>query len=294
MADLTVFVTVAEERSFTRAATRLGLTQSALSQIVRRLEERLGIRLLARTTRSVAPTEAGERLLQRVGPMLDDIEKELSALGELRSRPAGKLRITAIEHVADTILWPAVRGLVSKHPDIEVEIHVDYRPTDIVAEGFHAGVRLGRQLAPGMVAMRISPDQKLVVVGAPAYLRQRSAPKVPKELEQHRCINLRLPPHGALLPWNFRKGRHEMKVITQGPLTFNTLTPVLRAAEEGLGLAFTVLDSVKEQLAAGTLVTVLDDWSVTEPGYHLYYPSRRHHSAAFALLLDALRHPRKA
>lgn len=289
--DLLAFLAVARERSFTRAAAQLSISPSALSHTVSGLESRLGLRLLTRTTRSVAPTATGERLLSGVGPLLDDVDKELVALTALRSKPAGKLRITTVEHVGETILWPAIRKLLARYPDIEVEISADYSLTDIVAQRFDAGVRLGEQVAPGMIAMRISPDLRMVVVGAPAYFKRNAPPKSPRELVQHRCINLRLPTHGGLLTWNFRKGQRELNVKVEAALIFNTLSPMIQAALDGFGLLYTVSDTVQSHIDSGQLVPVLEDWSATVPGYHLYYPSRRHHSPAFALLIDALRLP---
>lgn len=289
--DLLAFLAVARERSFTRAAAQLAVSPSALSHTIRGLESRLGLRLLTRTTRSVAPTEAGERLLSNVGPLFEDVDKELSALTALRARPAGKLRITSVEHAAETILWPAVRKLLARYPDIEVEISADYGLTDIVAQRFHAGVRLGEQVAPGMIATRIGPDMRVVVVGAPSYFKRHPPPQSPGDLVGHRCINLRLPTHGGLLPWHFRKGRRELNVKVEAQLVFNTLPAIVQAALDGFGLAYTVADSVRPHLERGRLVGVLQDWCPLIQGYHLYYPSRRHHAPAFGLLLDALRRP---
>lgn len=294
LVDLPAFLAVARARSFTRAAAQLSVSPSALSHRITQLEARLGLRLLTRTTRSVAPTVAGERLLATLGPLFEDVEKEVAALTELRSKPAGRLRITTVEHVGDSILWPAIRKLLARYPEIEVEISADYSLTDIVAQRFDAGVRLGEQVAPGMIAMRISPDLRMVVVGSPAYLKRHAPPKTPRDLVQHRCINLRLPTHGGLLTWNFRKGRRELNVKVDAALIFNTLAPMIQAALDGFGLLYTVSDTVQAHIASGRLVPVLEDWSATVQGYHLYYPSRRHHSPAFALLLDALRLPPSA
>ncbi|MES1974804.1 MAG: LysR family transcriptional regulator [Pseudomonadota bacterium] len=288
--DLLAFSAVARERSFTRAAARLGVSQSALSHSLRVLEERLGVRLLTRTTRSVAPTEAGERLLGTLGPALDDIDTALVALGELRDRPAGALRITAAEHAARTILWPAVEKLLPDYPDISVELSIDSGLADIVAERFDAGIRLGEQIAKDMIAVRVGPDLRMACVGAPSYLARHAAPVVPQDLAGHRCINLRFATQGGLYAWEFGKDGRELKVRVDGQLTFNDASFIVDAAVAGFGLAFLPEDYVTTALAAGRLVRVLDDWCPPFPGYHLYYPSRRQTSPAFALLLDALRY----
>ena len=289
LADLSAFVVVAEERSFTRAAAKLGTSQSALSFTVRRLEERLGVRLLSRTTRSVAPTEAGERLLRTLGPALDKIGEELAALSELREKPAGTIRITAGEHAAQAVLWPALATLLPQYPDIKVELIVDYGLTDIVAERYDAGVRLGEQVARGMIAVRIGPDFRWAVVGAPSYFAKRTRPKRPQDLTAHDCINLRLPTYGGLFAWEFEKRGRELKVRVEGQLVFSNLALRLNAALAGLGLAYLPEDQVQTHLAAGRLIRVLDDWCAPFSGYHLYYPSRRQSTPAFALLVDALR-----
>jgi DNA-binding transcriptional LysR family regulator len=289
LADLSAFVVVAEERSFTRAAAKLGTSQSALSFTVRRLEERLGVRLLSRTTRSVAPTEAGERLLRTLGPALDKIGEELAALSELREKPAGTIRITAGEHAAQAVLWPALATLLPQYPDIKVELIVDYGLTDIVAERYDAGVRLGEQVARDMIAVRIGPDFRWAVVGAPSYFAKRTRPKRPQDLTAHDCINLRLPTYGGLFAWEFEKRGRELKVRVEGQLVFSNLALRLNAALAGLGLAYLPEDQVQTHLAAGRLIRVLDDWCAPFSGYHLYYPSRRQSTPAFALLVDALR-----
>ncbi len=288
--DLLAFVAVAREGSFTRAAAKLGVSQSALSHAIRGLEERLGIRLLARTTRKVAPTEAGERLLRSVGPRLDEIETELAALAELRDKPAGTIRITAAEYPADTILWPAIARLLPDYPDIKVEIMVDYGLTDIVAERYDAGVRTGEQVAKDMIAVRIGPDIRTAVVGAPSYFAGRPPPRVPQDLAQHNCINLRLPTYGGLYAWEFEKGKREVKVHVEGQLVFNNLSLRLNAALAGRGLAYLPEPLVQPHLAAGRLVRVLADWCPPYSGFHLYYPSRRQPTPAFALLVEALRY----
>ena len=288
--DLLAFLAVAQERSFTRAAAKLGVSQSALSHTVRGLEERLGLRLLTRTTRSVAPTEAGERLLRGVGPRFDEIDAELAALSELREKPAGTVRITAGEHPADAILWPALESLLPAYPDIKVEIVIDYGLTDIVAERYDAGVRLGEQVARDMIAVRIGPDMRMAVVGAPSYFARRNQPRTPQDLTAHDCINLRLPTYGGLYAWEFEKGGRELKVRVEGQLVFNNIALRVNAALAGLGLAYLPEDQVQTHLADGRLVRVLDDWCPHFSGYHLYYPSRRQPTPAFALLVDALRY----
>lgn len=287
--DLIAFLAVARERSFTRAAARLGVSQSALSHTIRALEERLGVRLLTRTTRSVAPTAAGERLLHGVGPRFEEIEGELAALSALRDKPAGTIRINAGEHAAETILWPALAEFLPRYPDIKVEGTVDNGLADIVAERFDAGVRLGEQLAKDMIAVRIGPDFRMVVVGAPAYFRQRERPKRPQDLTQHACINIRLPTLGGIYAWEFERRGRPLKVRVDGQLVFNSAALRIKAALAGLGLAYVAEDQVRAPLAKGQLIQVLDDWCVPFPGYHLYYPSRRQSAPAFALLVETLR-----
>ena len=288
--ELTAFLAVAREKSFTKAAAKLGVSQSALSHTMRALEERLGVRLLARTTRSVSPTEAGERLLRTAGPRLDEIEAELAALGELRDKPAGTVRITAGEHSAESILWPALAGLLPDYPDIAVEIMVDYGLTDIVAGRYDAGIRLGEQVARDMIAVRIGPDMRMAVVGAPSYLARHKRPQTPQDLTAHACINLRLPTYGGIYAWEFEKAGHELKVRVEGQLVFNNFSLRMNAVLAGLGLAYLPEDQVRTQLDDGQLVRLLADWCPPFSGYHLYYPSRRQPSAAFALLVDALRY----
>lgn len=290
MADLTAFVVVAEERNFTRAAAKLGLSQSALSGIVRRLEERVGIRLLARTTRSVAPTEAGERLVQRLSPMLRDLDQSMADLSEFRDKPAGLIRITTVEHAAKTIIAPALKPLLTEYPDITVELTVDYGLADVVTDRFDAGVRLGEQVAKDMIAVRISPEVPMAIVGAPDYLREHGAPSEPQQLVDHRCINLRLPTSDTLNAWRLIQDGREMRVRVEGPLIFNTIDLILDAAVAGLGLAYLPFDQVEWYLESGRLVRVLGEWTPPLPAYHLYYPSRRHASAAFKLFVDALRY----
>jgi DNA-binding transcriptional LysR family regulator len=288
--DLSAFLAVARERSFTKAAAKLGVSQSALSHTLRALEARLGVRLLTRTTRSVAPTDAGERLLHTLGPRLEEIEAELAALSELRSKPAGTVRITATDYAADTILWPKLTKVLRQYPDIKVEIIIDYGLTDIVAERFDAGVRSGEQVAKDMIAVRIGPDMRSAVVGAPSYFSARPEPRRPQDLIGHSCINLRLPTHGGLYAWEFEKGGRELKVRVEGQLVFNGTFQMLNAALAGFGLAYVPEDLAQPHLAKGRLKRVLEDWCPPYSGHHLYYPSRRQSSAAFALLVDALRH----
>src|SRR5580692_874746 len=258
--DLTAFVTVAKERSFTRAAARLGVSQSALSHTVRGLEERLGLRLLTRTTRSVAPTEAGDRLLRVAAPRLDDIATEMAALSELRDKPSGTIRITAHDHALRSVLWPALRTLLPDYPDVKVEIVIDYGLTDIVAERYDAGVRTGEMVAKDMVAVRIGPDMRSAVVGAPSYFAKRPKPKTPQDLTTHSCINLRLPTHGGLYAWEFEKGGRALRARVEGQLVFNESGPMLDAALAGFGLAYLPEDSVQAHLAEGRLIRALADW----------------------------------
>lgn len=288
--DLIAFLAIARAQSFTKAAGKLGVSQSALSHTIRGLEERLGLRLLTRTTRSVAPTEAGERLLLSIGPRLDEIESELAALSALREKPAGTIRINAGEHAADAVLWPALETLLPDYPDVNVEIIVDYGLTDIVAERYDAGVRLGEQVAKDMIAVRIGPDMRMAVVGAPAYFDTRPKPMTPQDLTDHNCINLRLPTYGSVYAWEFEKDGRELRVRVEGQLVFNNIALRLNAVLAGMGLAYMPEDLVKAHLADGRLVRVLEDWCPPFSGYHLYYPSRRHTSPAFALVVDALRY----
>ncbi len=289
---LLALVAVGRERSFTRAAAKLGVSQSALSHTIRELETRLGVRLLTRTTRSVSPTEAGERLLQTVGPRLEEIDSELAALSDYREKPAGTIRITAVDYVADHLLLPKLTKFLKKYPDIKVEIAVDYGLTDIVAGRFDAGVRSGEQVAKDMIAVRIGPDERMAVVGTPSCFRDRQEPKTPQELVEHPCINLRLPTHGGLYAWEFEKAGREVRVRVDGQLFFNGTNQMVAAALAGLGLAYVPEQLVRPHLDNGRLKRVLADWCPPFTGYHLYYPSRRQPSAAFALLVEALRHRR--
>jgi DNA-binding transcriptional LysR family regulator len=254
------------------------------------METRLRLRLLTRTTRSVSPTEAGERLLRTVGPHLDQIGTELTALNKFRDKPAGTIRITVGEHAAETILWPAIAKLLPNYPDVSVEVTIDYGLTDIVAERYDAGVRLGEQVGKDMIAVRIGPDMRMEVVGAPSYFAKRPQPRAPQDLTTHSCINLRLPTYGGLYAWEFERDGRELRVRVEGQLVFNTAALILNAALAGFGLAYLPEDQVRTHLAAGRLVRVLADWCPPFSGYHLYYPSRRQPTPAFAVLVDALRY----
>ncbi|WP_419760495.1 LysR family transcriptional regulator [Acidisoma sp.] len=288
--DLLAFLSVAREGSFTRAAAKLGVSQSALSHAVRGLEERLGLRVLTRTTRSVSPTAAGERLIERIGPRFEEIEDELAALSALRDQPAGTIRITTGEHAAATILSPVLQRLLPAYPKISVEVAVDNEFKDIVAERYDAGIRLGEQVERDMVAVCIGPDQRMAVVAAPSYFAAHPQPVRPQDLTQHNCINFRLPTRGGLYVWEFERDGRALKVRVEGQLVFNTLAPTLEASRAGMAIAYVPEDVVAADLAAGRLVRVLEDWCAPFPGYHLYYPSRRQTSPAFALLAEALRH----
>ncbi|MDQ0322622.1 DNA-binding transcriptional LysR family regulator [Pararhizobium capsulatum DSM 1112] len=290
LVDLNAFLAVAEEKSFTRAASKLGTSQSALSHTIRRLEARVGVRLLTRTTRNVAPTEAGERLLTTLRPALESISTELTSLGELRAKPAGTIRLTTAEHAATTVLWPALEKLLPDYPDIKVELSIDSGLTDIVVDRFDAGVRLGEALAQDMVAVRIGPDLRMAAVGSPAYFEEHPAPTTPNDLAQHDCINLRLMSAGGFYAWEMEKDGREVRVRVEGALAFNNVNMIVRAAKAGFGIGFVMEDHVVADIADGRLLRVLEDWCPPFSGYHLYYPSRRQPSAAFALLVEALRY----
>jgi DNA-binding transcriptional LysR family regulator len=288
--DLQAFVVIAREGSFTRAAAQLGVSQSALSHTMRALEARLGVRLLTRTTRSVSPTAAGQRLYLTMAPRFEEIELELTAVSAFRDTPAGTVRISASEHAANNILWPKLLKVLPDYPDVNVEITVDYALSDIVAQRYDAGVRLGDQVAKDMIAVPIGPALRMAVVGAATYFRQRPTPTVPRDLAEHNCINLRLPTHGNLLQWDFEKDGHELKARVEGQWTFNSSLPILRAAIAGCGLAFLPEDMVLSEVADGSLVRVLEDWCQPFAGYHLYYPNRREQSSALGVVIDALRY----
>jgi DNA-binding transcriptional LysR family regulator len=291
--QLASFAVVARERSFTRAAAKPGMSQPALSRSMRQLEERLGVRLLARTTRTVAPTEAGQRLLQMVGPRFEEIDTELALLSVFRDTPAGRLRITAGEHAAITVLQPVLEKLLPGNPDLHIEIIVDYGLTDIVAENFDAGVRLGEQVAKDMIAVRVGPDMRMAVVGSPDYFARHTRPRTPHDLTGHNCIAIRLPTYGGIYPWEFEKKGKELRVRVEGQLVFNNIALRLDAALKGLGLAYMPDDLVQTHIKEGRLIRVLADWCEPFSGYHLYYPSRRQSSPAFTLFRDAVRYSGK-
>jgi len=291
--DLLAFIAVAREQSFTRAAAQLGVSQSALSHTIRSLETRMGVRLLTRTTRSVSPTEAGERLMRNITPRFQEIEAELMAVGEMRDEPAGTIRITAAENAAETAIWPKLGTVLPRYPLIKVEVTEESRFTDIVTERYDMGVRLGDDVARDMTAVRISPDMRFAIIGSPAYLKKHPSPEKPKDLADHACINLRLMSHGDLYAWELRKGKQVVNVRVEGQLVFNRPARIVQAALAGFGLGFVPLAIVQPHIAAGRLVSVLEDWCPTFPGYHLYYPSRRHLSRAMTVVIEALRHPPK-
>jgi DNA-binding transcriptional LysR family regulator len=288
--DLLAFRAVAQERSFTRAAAQIGVSASALSHTIRGLEERLGVRLLTRTTRSVAATEAGERLLAVIGPRLDEIEAAIAELSDLREKPAGTIRVTTGDHAAEMILEPAVARLLTDYPEIRVEISVNTGFVDIVAERFDAGIRLGETVAQDMIAVRIGPDMRMAAVASPSYFRGHKPPRSPHDLAQHNCINLRFPTLGGLYAWEFEKGGRALNVRVEGQLIVNDPALARQAAIDGVGIAYLPDDYLQADVHAGRLIRVLESWCPPFPGYHLYYPSRRHQSPAFALLVDELRH----
>ena len=290
LSDLVVFLAVAEERSFTRAAAKLGTSQSAISQIVRRLETGMGVKLLTRNTRNVAPTEAGELLITTLRPAFDEIDARLSALSALRERPAGTVRITSSRHAAETILWPAIGRLLTDYPEVTVEISIDNHLTDIIADRFDAGVRLGEQVAKDMIAVRIGPELRMAVVGAPAYFVKNGRPETPHDLTAHSCINIRMQTKGGLYTWEFGREGRDLNVRVEGPLILNDVPMILTAAMEGVGLACVMEDQATALLKAGKLERVLEEWCPSFSGYHLYYPDRRQLPPAFTLLIDALRY----
>ncbi|WP_308721296.1 LysR family transcriptional regulator [Komagataeibacter xylinus] len=290
IADLAAFVVVAEEGSFTKAARRLGIAQSGLSQIVRRTEERLGMRLLSRTTRSVAPTEAGERLLATLGPMLHDLDAAVASLGDLRDRPSGTIRVTTVEHAAKTILLPGVKQLLRDNPDIRVDVTIDYGLADVVADRFDAGIRLGGEIAKDMIAVRISPDIPMAIVGSPDYFRTHPVPTSPARLVEHKAVNLRLPTSQTVNGWRLMRGGRETRVRLEGQMMLNTIDLIRDAALDGHGLAYLPLDMVQSDLERGDLVQVLAKFTPPLPGYHLYYPNRRQSPVAFRLFVEALRY----
>lgn len=288
--DLFYLIVVARERSFTRAAAKLGVSQSALSHAIRALEERLAVRLLTRTTRSVAPTEAGERLINNISPRFDDIEQELISLTDMRERVAGNIRLTLGEHALHYALWPALQPWLQQYPDVHVELSIDNSLADIVSGRFDAGIRLGEQVARDMVAVRVGPDWRMVVVGSPEYVARQGTPQTPHDLQNHNCINMRLPTLGGLYAWVFSRDGQQLRVRVEGQLTFNNLASRIAAAQAGMGLALVPEDTVEEAVSDGKLVKMLEEWCEPFPGYFLYYPSRRQHTAAFARLIEALRY----
>lgn len=290
MNELASFAVVARERSFTKAAAQLGVSPSALSQTIRQLEETLGVRLLTRTTRSVAVTEAGQRLMATILPRFDEIRAELAQLSAFRDRPAGTVRITASEYAAEQVIWPRLVPVLRRYPEINLELSIDHGFRDIVADGFDAGVRLGESVEKDMVAVRITPDGRLVTVATPAYFAQNPAPQTPKDLTAHRCINLRMVTSGAIYAWEFQKESQDLRVRVDGQVTFTSVNTCLRAALDGFGIGFLPETVVQPHLDSGALQLVLDDWCQPISGLHLYYPSRRQTSPAFQIIIDALRH----
>ncbi|QZC93619.1 LysR family transcriptional regulator [Pseudomonas sp. ERGC3:05] len=288
--DLLAFLAVARERSFTKAAAKLGVSQSALSHTIRALEARLGLRLLTRTTRSVSPTEAGQHLIDTVGPHFDEIQIGLEGLSNLRDTPSGTIRINAMDHALEHIFWPVLKPFLAQYPDIAIEVCCDYGFVDIAAQGFDAGVRLGEDVAEGMIATRIGPDMRMLVVGSPRYFADHPLPTTPRDLTAHACNNLRLPTNGGLYAWEFKKAGENLNVRVSGQVTFNGVYQLLKAAVDGFGLSYIPQDIVAPYLADGRLIAVLDDWCAPFAGFHLYYPSRRQASPAFALLVEALRY----
>jgi DNA-binding transcriptional LysR family regulator len=288
--DILAFVSVVREGSFTRAAAKFGVSPSAISHAITDLEERLRTPLLIRTTRKISTTEVGEKLYQNVAPQFDEIDTELRAVSESHDRPNGTIRISTAEHAANSVLWPKLSKVMHQWPDMTVEVTVDYTLSDIVSQRYDAGVRIGNQVAKDMIAVRIGPDMRIAVVATPEYFDKRKKPQSPQDLTQHQCLNLRLPTHGGLLPWDFEKNGHEIKAQVQGPWIFNSSAPIVRAALAGYGLAFVPEDMVLDHIKGGNLVRVLNDWCQPYPGYHLYYPSRRQNSRALEIVIDALRH----
>jgi len=290
--DILAFLVLARERNFTRAAAKLGITQSALSHIMRGLETRLGVRLLTRTTRSVAPTEAGERLMLTVGPRLEEIEAEITAISELSDKPAGTVRITAIDHVIDSVLWPRLAPILPQYPDLKIEISSDYRMVDVAAERFDIGVRYGDQVDKDMVAVRLTPDVRMAIVGSPSYFETRRMPATPQDLLRHNCICLRLSGSGGIYAWELSSGDEQLEVRVSGQATFNSAYQMLHAALSGCGLAFVPQDMTETHVREGRLLSVMPDWCPAFPGLHAYYPNRRHSSRALELVIEAIRYKR--
>lgn len=288
--DLQAFLAVARDQSFTKAAERLGVTPSALSHTIRALEERLGVRLLARTTRNVAPTEAGERLMRSIAPLFDQITAEVEALGELRDKPRGTIRITCTDDQIGMCIRPMLAGFLKAYSDITLEFYVDYGFTNVVEERFDAGIRLGEAISKDMIAVRIGPDWRLVVVGSPVYFERSPLPKSPHDLTKHACVNIRHRPSGAIYAWEFEKNGKAFTVKVEGQLVFNSIMHVLNAAVDGIGLAYVPEELAAPYLADGRLKQVLTNWCPYFQGYHLYYPNRRQASPAFSALVEALRY----
>lgn len=287
--DLLAFIAVTRERSFTRAAAQLGVSQSALSHTIRSLETRLGVRLLTRTTRSVAPTEAGERLFESLAPRFEEIDADLAEVVGLSDKPRGTVRITATDYTANAVLWPKLNKILAEYPDLKIEIVTDYGLTDIVAQRYDIGVRLGDQVAKDMIAVRIAPDMRMAIVGAPSYLEKHTSPLKPEDLHQHNCINLRLPTHGGCYAWELAKGETEVQIRVDGQLTFNGVYQMLQAALDGCGLAYIPEELAQRYVDAGRLKWVMEDWFPTFPGLHLFYPGRRQSARALAIVVDTLR-----
>lgn len=287
--DMLWFLVVAEERSFTKAAAKLGTSQSTISHTIKKLEARMGLRLLTRTTRSVSPTEAGERLIRSLAPRIEELESEIDELMEIRDKPSGTVRITLSDHALESVVWPKLRPLLSQYPDIKVELNSDNGFRNIVEERFDAGVRLGESLDKDMIAVRIGPDWRLVAVASPEYLAMHPAPETPQDLVGHDCINHRQARSGGLYTWEFEKGGRELRVRVDGQLIFNTSYAMIDAAASGYGIAYVPESLVTGDIAAGRLVQLLDDWSPFFPGYYIYYPSRRQNSPAFRIIIEALR-----
>lgn len=290
--DLLSFIEVANEGNFTKAAAQLGVSQSALSYTIRRLEQRLGIRLLTRTTRSVSMTEAGEKLMKSIAPLLQEVQIQVDALGELRDKPAGNIRITTFDYVAEMILWPKIAKFLEDYPEINVELNIEYGLIDIVKQQFDAGVREGDLIPKDMIAIRISADTKMVVAGAKNYFKKNKPPKTPQDLMQHRCINMRLPTYGGLYTWEFAKDDQKINMRVEGQLTFNRPNLLVKSAAQGYGLIYLPELILNAYADKDDFSYVLEDWCINVPGYHLYYPSRRQPSPAFTLLVDALRYKR--
>jgi DNA-binding transcriptional LysR family regulator len=288
--DILVFFAVARERSFTRAAAKLGMTQSALSHIIRSLETRLGVRLLTRTTRSVSPTEAGERLLQNVAPRLEEIEAEIAAISDLGDKPVGTVRITAIDHVIDSVLWPRIAPLLPEYPDLHVELSADYRLVDIAADRYDIGVRYGDQVEKDMIAVRLTADIQTVIVASPGYFARRPVPASPQDLMKHNCITLRLASSGGVYAWELQQDGRALEARVRGQAMFTSAYHMVQAALSGSGLAYITEDMVAPYLRDGRLVSVMQDWCPKFPGLHAYYPSRRHSSRALSLVIDAIRY----